>query len=312
MQRLAFYSRERLYQLTVGLQLDYDSSQGYLVLLRSEKDSRLIQPSLQVLRDAGVNFREVNAEEAKLIEPALNPETSLFGAVELPDDGVANCRQFALLLKMRAQQLGVQFAFNTRVVQLRRSHAASLLLAGEDHPRVFDRVVMCAGLASAQLLKPLGLNIPMVPIYGYSVSAPIGEPLNAPRGGLMDERYKVAISRLGQRVRIAGSAEIGGSLDKKRARAINTLYKVLQDWFPGAVQHTSPGPSIQEWKGARPMLPDGPPIIGDSGLSGLWLNIGHGSSGWALSCGSARALADLMAGKNAEVDMEGLGISRLL
>ena len=171
---------------------------------------------------------------------------------------------------------------------------------------------MCAGMASAQLLKPLGLNIPMVPIYGYSVTAPIGEPLNAPRGGLMDERYKVAISRLGQRVRVAGSAEIGGSLGIKRASAINTLYKVLQDWFPGAVQHISPGPSIQEWKGARPMLPDGPPIIGDSGLSGLWLNIGHGSSGWALSCGSARALADMMAGKPAEIDMEGLGIGRLV
>ena len=170
---------------------------------------------------------------------------------------------------------------------------------------------MCAGLASAQLLKPLGLKIPMAAVYGYSISAPIREPLNAPRSALMDERYKVAISRLGNRVRVAGSAEIGGSLDTKRAGSLQTLYKVLHDWFPGAAQLSTIGASVQEWKGARPMLPDGPPIIGDSGIPGLWLNLGHGSSGWALSCGSARALADLMAGKGTDIDMEGLDVARL-
>ena len=170
---------------------------------------------------------------------------------------------------------------------------------------------MCAGLASAALLKPLGLKIPMAAVYGYSISAPIREPLNAPRSALMDERYKVAISRLGNRVRVAGSAEIGGSLGKHRASSIQTLYKVLHDWFPGAAQHANTGASIQAWKGARPMLPDGPPIIGESGIPGLWLNLGHGSSGWALSCGSARALADAMAGRSADIDMDGLGIGRL-
>jgi D-amino-acid dehydrogenase len=133
------------------------------------------------------------------------------------------------------------------------------LLAGESAPRSFDRVVMCAGLASAQLLKPLGLKIPMAAVYGYSISAPIREPLNAPRSALMDERYKVAISRLGNRVRVAGSAEIGGSLENKRAASLQTLYKVLHDWFPGAAQLANTGSSVQEWKGARPMLPDGPP-----------------------------------------------------
>jgi len=127
----------------------------------------------------------------------------------------------------------------------------------------------------------------------------------------MDERYKVAISRLGNRVRVAGSAEIGGTLKGKRAASIQTLYKVLHDWFPGAAQHSNTGASVQEWKGARPMLPDGPPIIGESGIPGLWLNLGHGSSGWALSCGSARALADQMAGRKPDIPMEGLDISRL-
>ena len=312
LQRLAFYSRERLHQLTDGLQLEYDRSPGYMVLLRSEKDWALVEPGLQVLRDAGVAFHQISPEEVRRIEPALNPDTAFLGAVHLPDDEVANCRQFALLLKNEAQRLGVKFEFNTTVAQLERAQAATVLIAGEAAPRRHDRVVMCAGLASAELLRPLGLNIPLAAVYGYSISAPIREPLNAPRSALMDERYKVAISRLGNRVRVAGSAEMGGSPTDKRAASIQTLYKVLHDWFPGAAQHSNTGASVQEWKGARAMLPDGPPIIGDSGLPGLWLNLGHGSSGWALSCGSARALADLMSGKGADIDMEGLGVQRLL
>ena len=311
LQRLAFYSRSRLHHLTAELQLEYDRSAGYMVLLRSEKDRQMIQPGLQVLRDAAVAFSEISAEQVRLIEPAINPDTAFLGAIHLPNDEVANCRQFALLLKNEAQRLGVDFEFNTSVAHIERLQAASILIAGESTLRDFDRVVLCAGLASAQLLRPLGLKIPMAAVYGYSISAPIREPLNAPRSALMDERYKVAISRMGNRVRVAGSAEIGGSLANKRASSIQTLYKVLHDWFPGAVQHSNTGASTQVWKGARPMLPDGPPVIGESGLPGLWLNMGHGSSGWALSCGSARVLADLMAGKSADIDMEGLGISRL-
>ena len=311
LQRLAFYSRERLHHLTTELQLEYDRSDGYTVLLRSEKDSRLMQPGLQVLREAGVAFSEINAEAVRKIEPAINPDTEFLGGIHLPNDEVANCRQFALLLKDKARDMGVDFQFNATVAQLNPGNAASVLIAGENTPRQFDRAIMCAGLASGALLKPLGLNIPMTAVYGYSISAPIREPLNAPRSALMDERYKVAISRLGNRVRVAGGAEIGGHLRKHRASSIQTLYKVLHDWFPGAAQNANTGASVQVWKGARPMLPDGPPLIGDSGIVGLWLNLGHGSSGWALSCGSARALADVIAGKAADMDMDGLGVARL-
>ncbi len=311
LQRLAFYSRERLHHLTVELQLEYDRSPGYMVLLRSEKDSKLVQPGLQVLREAGVTFREIPAEEVRKLEPAINTDTQFLGGIHLPDDEVANCRQFALLLKNEAQRIGVNFEFNTDVAHIDKSGPGRLLVKSEGSLRSFDRIVMCAGLASAQLLKPMGLKIPMAAVYGYSISAPIREPLNAPRSSLMDERYKVAISRLGNRVRVAGSAEIGGTLKGKRAASIQTLYKVLHDWFPGAAQHSNTGASVQEWKGARPMLPDGPPIIGESGIPGLWLNLGHGSSGWALSCGSARALADQMAGRKPDIPMEGLDISRL-
>ena len=311
LQSLAYYSQARLRQLTADLQLEYDRSPGYTVLLRSEKDRRLAQPGLQLLRDAGVAFSEVNADGVRKIEPAINPDTEFAGGIHLPDDEVANCRQFALLLKDKARHLAVKFEFNTTVTQLNKAQSASVLIAGESTARQFDRIVMCAGLASAALLKPLGLKIPMAAVYGYSISAPIREALNAPRSALMDERYKVAISRLGNRVRVAGSAEIGGSLSMHRASSIQTLYKVLHDWFPGAAQKANTGAGVQVWKGARPMLPDGPPIIGDSGIPGLWLNLGHGSSGWALSCGSARALADLMSGKSASIDMDGLGIGRL-
>ena len=314
MQRLAFYSRERLHQLTEDLKLEYDRSPGYMVLLRSEQDNTLVQPGLQVLRDAGIGFREIEAAQARSIEPALNPDTPLLGAVHLPDDEVGNCRQFALLLKVQAQRLGVDFQFNSTVAPLDPALPSTLRVAtatAQPRQQRFDAVVVCGALESATLLRPIGLKLPLAAVHGYSISAPIREALNAPRSALMDERYKVAISRLGNRVRVAGSAEIGGSLAVKRPAAIQTLYKVLQDWFPGAAQLSNTGAAVQEWKGARPMLPDGPPMLGATGVPRVWINLGHGSSGWALACGSARAVADLMAGRAPEIDIEGLGVERL-
>jgi D-amino-acid dehydrogenase len=128
-----------------------------------------------------------------------------------------------------------------------------------------------------------------------------------PRTALMDERYKVAISRLGQRVRVAGGAEIGGHTLKHSAAALATLYKVLDDWFPGAALVRE----AQHWKGARPMLPDGPPVLGASPAPGVWLNLGHGSSGWTLACGSACVLADLVSGRRPPIDLSRLGLERL-
>jgi len=313
MQRLAFYSRERLHTLTAELRLEYDRSDGYMVLLRAEKDRALVQPGLQVLRDAGVKFKELDGDAARQIEPALSSDTPLLGAVHLPDDEVGNCRQFTMLLKAEAQRLGAAFEFNRTVAHIDTTGGAQVAIAGEPAPRSFDAIVLCAGVSSPGLLRPLGVRLPMAAVYGYSITANIREPLNAPRSAVMDERFKVAISRMGQRVRVAGSAEIGGHLGRKREAAVQTLYKVLHDWFPGAAQLAS---GVQVWKGARPMLPDGPPIVGASPDAGgqrrLWLNLGHGSSGWALSCGSARAIADLVAGRTPEVDMDGLGFDRLM
>ena len=308
LQRLAFYSRERLHALAHTLHLEYDRSDGYMVLLRTAQDAAMAEPGLQLLRDAGVRFQQIDVAAARSIEPALCAETDFFGAIHLPDDEVGNCRQFTMLLKAAAQQLGAKFEFNRTVAQINPAPAATVSIANETTPRRFDAVVVCAGMASAALLKPLGVHIPLAAVYGYSLTANIREPLNAPISAVMDEHYKVAISRMGQRVRVAGSAELGGQSDTKNPAAIATLYKVLHDWFPGAAQLAS---NVQIWKGARAMLPDGPPLIGASGLPGVWLNLGHGSSGWALACGSARATADLVAGHSPAIDMEGLGLERL-
>ncbi len=308
LQRLACYSRERLRGLSAHLKLDYERSDGYMVLLRSEHERQRLQPGLQLLRDAGLSFKELNPLEARTVEPALSPETALFSALHLPDDEVGNCRQFALLLKNEAQRLGAKFIFNAHVTQARSYNGMVLTIEGDKKPHHYDAVVLCAGLDSSRLLDPLGLKLPLAAVYGYSLSATLRESLNAPRSAVMDERYKVTISRMGNRVRVAGSAELGGVAQHKRASSLQTLYKVLHDWFPGAA-HLSNG--VQEWKGARPMLPDGPPVLGASGIDGLWLNLGHGSSGWALSCGSARALADLMLGRTPELDIGGLSPARL-
>ena len=308
MQRLAFYSREQLHNTVARERLEFDRSEGYMVLLRSAKDLDLAQKNLDFLRDAGVTHKLLDPQQALEIEPALNPETPLHAAIHLPQDEVGNCRQFALLIKQQAEDMGVRFAFNTTLMPLSRHRPLSLQVKGSRTELPFDAVVVSAGIASLPLVQPLGLHLPMIAVHGYSVTAAIRNHLDAPRSGLMDERYKVSISRLGQRIRVAGSAEIGGSTQRHHPGALRTLYKVLSDWFPGGAKISD---SLQIWKGARPMMPDGPPILGASGIPGVWLNVGHGSSGWALANGSAKVLCDLISGRKPDIDISGLGIDRL-
>ena len=309
MFRLARFSRDRLEGLTRELRLEYEQSQGVLVLLRSDRELEGARGSLRLLAELGVPFELIDAARSRAIEPGLNPQAALRAAIHLPQDGVGNCRQFAHLLKGEAQRLGAEFRFNAPVRRIEPGNPVRVEHIGGQTS--FDDVVICAGVDSTALLAPLGLNLPLAPIHGYSITAPLklpdGPDLAGPRSALMDERYKVAITRLGQRVRVAGSAEIGGSAQHFNEAALRTLYRVLDDWFPGAARLAE----AQRWKGARPMLPDGPPVLGASGRPGVWLNLGHGSSGWALACGSARAVADLAAGRPAPIDLSGLGIDRL-
>ncbi len=310
MQRLAGYSRERMQELASRLDLDYEQRTGYMVLLRTERALHQARAGLRLLEELGVAHEMLDEAGCRRHEPALSPSARVHAAIRLPQDGVGNCRQFAHLLKNEAQRQGARFDFDTEVSRLMPGPRPSLRLAGGE-VQEFDHVVVCAGVDAHRLLAPHGLALPLAPVYGYSITAPLrahdGGPDMGPRAALMDEAYKVAISRLGQRVRVAGSAEIGGSLTDLRRAPLATLYRVLDEWFPGAASMRE----VQQWKGARPMLPDGPPVIGASRLPGIWLNLGHGSSGWALSCGSARVLADTLLGKAPAIDMRGLTPARL-
>jgi D-amino-acid dehydrogenase len=335
LQRLAFYSRTRLHELVKTLQLDYERTDGVLVLFREARDLALARPGLALLEASGTRFRLLDAAQCRSVEPWLDADAALHGGLHLPDDEVGNCRQFAHLLRGEAQAVGAEFRFHTAVrrvtpgasvelvheylppsestqIDARTGDPRSTLLmpTGPETER-FDAVVVCAAMQAPALLRPLGLRIPLLAVHGHSITAPLRDdpqhPHRGPRSGLMDERYKVAITRLGNRVRVAGGAEIGHRGDHHHDGAIATLYKVLHDWFPGAARLSQ----VQRWKGARPMLPDGPPVLGASGLPGVFVNLGHGSSGWALACGSARVLADVVAGRAAAIDLEGLGMERL-
>lgn len=310
MQRLAHYSRERLHELAARLDLDYEQRSGYMVLLRTPADLHRARGGLALLTELGVPHDVLDEAGCRQFEPALSPSARVHAAIRLPQDGVGNCRVFAHLLKNEAQRLGARFTFDAEVAALMPGDTPALRLAdGEVH--AFDRIVVCAGVHANRLLAPHGLALPLAPVYGYSITAPLrthdGGPDMGPRAALMDEAYKVAISRLGQRVRVAGSAEIGGEVGDLRRAPLATLYRVLDEWFPGAASMRD----VQQWKGARPMLPDGPPVIGASRLPGVWLNLGHGSSGWALSCGSARLVADALAGRPPAIDLHGLTPERL-
>lgn len=340
MQRLAGFSRERLHAITRALRLDYERSEGCLVLLRTAKDLALAQPGLASLTALHTRFELLDAGACRKVEPGIADEAPLHSGIYLPDDEVGNCRQFTSLLRGEAQRAGVRFLFHTQVQRIAAGHApqvthmhappgeatALMNLPGPDVPNdardtvpmapmpvteAFDAVVVCAALDSKTLLRPLGLKLPIQAVYGYSITAPLRR-LEAhgdigPRSAVMDEHFKVAITRLGARVRVAGSAEVGGRAKQHNAKAVATLYKVLHDWFPGAARLSQ----AQVWKGARAMLPEGPPVLGASGVEGVWLNLGHGSSGWALACGSARVLADAIAGRASAIDTRGLSLDRL-
>jgi D-amino-acid dehydrogenase len=310
MLRLAQFSRQRLLGLTRDLGLEYEQAPGFVVLLRSERDLKAARTSLAMLKDLGVAHELVDAARCHSLEPGLHTATPLHAAIHLPQDGVGNCRHFAHLLKAQAQRLGATFRFDTAIQKVAAGVAPRVAFAGSVE-ETFDAVVVCAGVQANRVLASVGVRLPLAAVHGYSVTAPLrhidGLPSPGPRAAVMDERYKIAISRLGQRIRVSGLAELGGSPDQIAAAPLRTLYRTLDDWFPGAAATRE----AQHWKSARPMLPDGPPVLGASGAPGVWLNLGHGGSGWALACGSARVLAEQISGREAPLDVTGLSVARL-
>lgn len=306
-QQLHAYSQERLHQIAATEQLEYERSLGQLLLIHSEAAHTTIHPRLAALKEAGVVFQEIQPVDAKKIEPALHTAETLHSVVHFPNDEVGNCRQYALLLKNAATKMGVRFAFNTAVTLIETTPTLAVWIQGEPTARAFDSIVVCTGGPSHPVLAPLKIRLPIATVSGYSLSAPIREPLNAPRSAVTDMQSGITITRLGNRIRVSGGAELGGNPATQDPKVVQSLYKAMQNHFPGAAHYPS---GTQIWKGSRNVTSDGLPMIGASEIPGVWINLGHGQNGWGLSSGAARILADLILKKSPAIDSEHLRADR--
>lgn len=306
MQRVALYSRACLHELRKQHSIDYQQSQGYLQLFRSAAEVDMSEPARAILRDAGIPHEFVDPAGVYRLEPEIARHTPLTGGLFLPGDESGNCPLFAKRLKLICERDGVVFRFGETI---RRIRVEAGRLAGVELATGIaraDACVVAAGLESARLAAQLGIRLPIFPVKGYSATMSLKPEGFGPNRALMDEAYKTAITPMGSTLRFAGTAEIGDHSLALRDSALATLLKVASDWFPGAVDHRT----VRYWVGARPMLPDGPPVLGASGVAGVYLNCGHGSTGWAMSCGSGRLLADLVAGQAPEISIDGLTVER--
>jgi D-amino-acid dehydrogenase len=305
MLRIGFYSRDLLRQLTDTYDIEYEQTQGMLQLFRTERDIKSAEHALALLAEYEIPHRMLAAEEAIAIEPALAPQTRLAGALHLPQDEAGNCPLFTKRLRHIASSMGVNFHFSSAVRAIEPENGGVALHI--DDGRFFaDAVVLAAGIDSVQLLKPLGINLPLFAIKGYSVTASIKNFDQAPHATLVDDTYDVAITRIGGRIRIAGAAEPGSSGTEMHQGALRTLRKVGHDWFPDAANYAN----ANAWCGVRATLPDSVPLLGPTPVRNVYLNIGHGSCGWAMAAGSGKVLADLLSNRAPEIDMDGLTLSR--
>lgn len=306
MQRLAYYSRRCLHEVRERHGIDYEQGKGYLQLFRTVHELERTAPARDMLREAGVPHSLLDAAGCRTLEPALDANTPLAGGLHLPEDETGNCAVFARRLKDICESDGVRFRFGAEAVRFDVAAGRVQGLQLADGRVQADVYVLAAGADSGRLLAPAGIDLPLMAVKGYSATATIIRPEDAPKLAVMDESYKVAITRFGQRLRVAGTAEIGSRGMKLRESALRTLLKVARDWFPAAASY----PQARFWVGARPMLPDGPPVLGPTPFPNMFLNVGHGSTGWAMACGSARIVADLIAGRSPEIDLEGLTLDR--
>lgn len=305
---IAEYSRDCLRALRAETGIKYDErSQGTLQLFRKQKQLDGTGEDIAVLKQYGVPYEVLDPAGCIAAEPGLATSTVKFvGGLRLPQDETGDCHMFTQALAKEAAKLGVQFNFNTSIERLETDGSkvtGVVTSAGTLHA---DAYVAALGSWSPRMLKPLGIAAPVYPVKGYSITVPIAGANGAPVSTVMDESYKVAITRLGDRIRVGGTAEISGyssSLDVAR-RA--TLEHSLTDMFP----HGGDLSKATFWCGLRPMTPDGPPIIGATRYSNLHLNTGHGTLGWTMACGSGRVLADLMSGRKPDIDVSELVVSR--
>jgi D-amino-acid dehydrogenase len=305
---LAEYSRDCLRALRAETAIRYDErSQGTLQLFRKQSQLDGTAGDIAVLRQYGVPYQVLDRESCIAAEPALGATKEKFvGGLRLPQDETGDCHMFTQALAARAADLGVQFRMRTTIEQLVSDGSGITGVATSAGVLRADSYVVALGSWSPRLLGPIGISIPVYPVKGYSITVPIADPDAAPVSTVMDESYKVAITRLGDRIRVGGTAEVSGYSGQLYPARRATLDHSLTDLFPR-------GGKLAEatfWSGLRPMTPDGPPVIGATDHANLYLNTGHGTLGWTMACGSARVLADLLCRRKPEIDTSELAIGR--
>jgi D-amino-acid dehydrogenase len=305
---LAEYSRDQLRALREQTGIQYEQrSLGTLQIFRHQKQLENGRRDADLLAQMGVAHALLDPEQIIEIEPALaHKAAQLRGALRLPNDETGDCQMFTQALAQLAQQMGVTFRFGVEVHGFTTSNnrITAVQLAGEQ--LASDAIVLAAGCTSRQLGQLLGLDLPVYPVKGYSITVPLQNTDAAPRSTVMDETYKIALTRFDHRLRVGGMAEIAGHNKTISPERIATLKRVAHDLFPAAGDLKL----ASEWTGLRPMTPDGTPIIGPTALDNLWLNTGHGTLGWTMACGSAKVLADQIVGQRPDIASEHLAVSR--
>lgn len=305
---IAEYSRDSLRDLRRDIGIQYDErTQGTLQLFRYQAQLDGTGEDIAVLKQYGVPFEVLSREGCIAVEPALAGVKEKFaGGLRLPQDETGDCHMFTQALAKHAKALGVRFMFNTGIDRIVTDGTRVSGVATSAGMLQADAYVLALGSYSSRMAAPLGISLPVYPVKGYSITVPIKDASGAPESTVMDESYKVAITRLGNRIRVGGTAEISGFSTKLYDARRATLDHSLTDLFPRGGDLSK----ATFWSGLRPMTPDGPPVIGPTQYANLHLNTGHGTLGWTMSCGSARVLADMLSGKKPEVDVSALTVDR--
>ncbi len=303
--RLGTYSRDMLQQLRRDIGISYDErTQGILHFYTSQKEFDGAEGPAAQMRALGCDRRVISADEAVKLEPALRHiRPQLAGATYTAEDESGDANRFARELVKRCEADGVQFLLSHTVTALRESGGRIDHVEATDSEGRFQRLradayVLAMGSLSPLYAQPLGISLPIYPAKGYSVTMPVKDASMAHQVSLTDDEYKLVFSRLGDRLRIAGTAELNGyDRDLNRVRC-EAIVKRVEQLFPGA----GDSEQAQFWTGLRPATPSNVPIIGRSKLPNLYLNTGHGTLGWTHSCGSGKSIARIVSGLKPEVD----------
>lgn len=308
MVRLAEFSRDCLIELRAQTGITYDERmQGTLQLFREESQLAGIAKDVAVLKADGVPFEVLDKAGCIAAEPGLAASAApIAGGLRLPHDETGDCFKFTNALAEMARAAGVEFMNRTNITRIVEEGGRITRVETDRGPVTADAYLVAMGSFSPHLVRTLGLKVPVYPVKGYSLTVPIvNEPL-APVSTLLDESYKVAITRLGDRIRIGGMAEISGfNMDLPEARRA-TLEHSAGTLFPGAGDFSA----ASFWCGLRPMTPDSTPVIGPTRIGNLFLNTGHGTLGWTMACGSAHVIADIIGGRRPAIETADLALSR--